>query len=632
MGLRPEKSDKETTSLGTSSSPTLGGSDSAAHSLGLSSKISHPVSLDRSVSAPASICSYKPSLREIVDPKAESQIISDKKECPSPFLDLPSQASSDSTMEDQPAGCPLWNSSKEAITADNLKKSPAKESIKELLDIEQNLDDLSVLTTQGPNPQPFLGENGSCSPHQEPSQGTGLQQPPQSGLKWPKVEAQSEGEGPQLPWSTGLGTALQPSLPPPQPKSIDLQTENHQTEQQKLGLPCLEDRTPSSASSGSSHMETIMEIDMTEQALVAVHSLASGHSAGMEHASVSDLTLDNPWLEAEASKHSSSSIIVSNPVSAGDLKPPESNVEMSETDRDLPCLLRENGSSLSLSGDGLVSTEPAASTEESGLSVTAALKELHQLLVISCQESPGSLVSEEVLHHKETATEDQAHVRESSEQLPPSQHPPAVLEGQDSQESSQQLTSLPVKTERLTRVSPGAGRENGISGDLDESLAAAPEDVRKSQESKRENRSFTGTSAETMDQLNSVGAEIAPRYLAGEGGTILQTSQQTEALPSDFAPVLSQDSQNPLTGMPEIRESVVCPEATRPLHRLEQLVSPPASNPSLLPSHLFPPADVDRILRAGFTLREALGALQRGGGNVDLALLILLAKNIIVPT
>nr|XP_010306166.1 PREDICTED: regulatory solute carrier protein family 1 member 1 [Balearica regulorum gibbericeps] len=50
------------------------------------------------------------------------------------------------------------------------------------------------------------------------------------------------------------------------------------------------------------------------------------------------------------------------------------------------------------------------------------------------------------------------------------------------------------------------------------------------------------------------------------------------------------------------------------------------------PPHAFPAADVDRILGAGFTTREALEALERADGNADLALLILLAKSIVVPT
>ncbi|XP_009702757.1 PREDICTED: regulatory solute carrier protein family 1 member 1 [Cariama cristata] len=50
------------------------------------------------------------------------------------------------------------------------------------------------------------------------------------------------------------------------------------------------------------------------------------------------------------------------------------------------------------------------------------------------------------------------------------------------------------------------------------------------------------------------------------------------------------------------------------------------------PLPAFPAADVDRILSAGFTTREALEALEQADGNADLALLILLAKSIVVPT
>ncbi|XP_074162290.1 regulatory solute carrier protein family 1 member 1 isoform X1 [Sminthopsis crassicaudata] len=624
MGLRPEKSDKETTSLGTSL-PTCGESDSAAHSLGLSSKISHPVNLDRSVSAPASICSHKP--------KADSPVTSDKKECP-PLLDPP-QASSDCTMDDQPPDFPrsapiLWNSSKETIMADDLKP-PATEStcsIKGSPDT-QHKEDLSALATQVPHTQTYLDKNDSCSPCQEPSQGTGPQQPPQPVGERSKAELQRELGSPQLPWSTEFGSELQPSLPPTQQRSDNSQTENSGAERSMPGHPQAEDSAPSSASFGSSFTETIMEIDVAEQSVVAVHSLASGHSTGTEDADASDLTFDNPWVEAEASKPNSSSVIVSNPVSASDLQPPESNVEMSETESQLSYLLRENCSSLSLSGDGLISTDPAAPTEESALSVTAALKELHQLLVISCQESPGNLTSEEVTHPKLKAAEDRIESQEKSEQPPQSQHPPVVLQEPESQGSSSQVRLGPEKAERSTQVSSDAEVQSGVGGNVDESVAAAPGDIQKSQELRRESFSFTGTSVETFGQLNSVGTEISSRHLAGEERTIPETSQQTEALPSDFLPVLSQD---PLTGMPDTRESAVCPEATRPLHRLEQLVSPPASSPSPLPSHLFPAADVDRILQAGFSLREALGALQRVGGDVDLALLILLAKNIIVPT
>ncbi|XP_001366214.3 protein DDI1 homolog 2 isoform X1 [Monodelphis domestica] len=621
-----EKSDKETTSLGTSSLPACGGSDSEAHSSGLSSKISHPVSLDCSVSAPASICSYKPSPREITDPsavRAESQGASDKNERSPPFPDLPAEASSHSTMEDQPAGClrsatTLWDSSKETIMMDNLKKSPAQESIKAHPDREQK--DLPVLATQVPPPQTFLGKKGPRSPCQDPSPETGPQQHTQPANEQPEVEQWTEADSPRLPWIT----EMRPSLPPTPLKSVGLQAEDQGDEQQKPGPPPPEDTVPSSASFGSSCTETIMEVDVIQQSQQrALCSLAGSQNAG-----ASDLTADNPWVKVEASLHHPSNVALGNPVATIDLQPPENNVEMSETNSESLYLLRETHPSLSLSADEQASTNPAGPTEESCLSVTAALKELHQLLVISCQESPGNLVSEEVVCPQEMAAEARPDRRQIAEKSSLSQHlsTSSRLE-QNSQGSSCEVKSVLVKAKRSARG------ESGISGNLDESLAAAPGAGHKSQEMGRESSSFPGTSVETPGHLNSGGPDVSPEYVATEGGPILPTSQQTEASPSAFIPLgLSQDPHDLVTGMPEIRGNVICPEATRPLHGLEQLDRPLASIPSLLPSHLFPAADVDRILRAGFTLREALGALQRVGGNADLALLILLAKNIIVPT
>lgn len=49
-------------------------------------------------------------------------------------------------------------------------------------------------------------------------------------------------------------------------------------------------------------------------------------------------------------------------------------------------------------------------------------------------------------------------------------------------------------------------------------------------------------------------------------------------------------------------------------------------------STLSPAADLDQIVGAGFTPQEAGEALEHAGGNADLALLLLLARNIVVPT
>ncbi|KAM6434850.1 protein DDI1 homolog 2 isoform 2-T2 [Liasis olivaceus] len=58
----------------------------------------------------------------------------------------------------------------------------------------------------------------------------------------------------------------------------------------------------------------------------------------------------------------------------------------------------------------------------------------------------------------------------------------------------------------------------------------------------------------------------------------------------------------------------------------------PASLPGAHHSPLAPAADLDQIVGAGFTPQEAGEALEHAGGNADLALLILLARNIVVPT
>ncbi|XP_044524620.1 regulatory solute carrier protein family 1 member 1 [Gracilinanus agilis] len=483
---------------------------------------------------------------------------------------------------------------------DNLKKSPAQEGIKAHPDIEQK--DLPVLATQVPHPQTFLGKKGLCSPCQDPSLETGPQQHTQTASERSEVEQWSEEDSPRLPWTT----EMRPCLPPTPPKSAGLQAEGQGDKRRKPGPPCPEDAAPSSASFGSSCTETVMEVDVAQQALGALCSLAGGQNAGVE-----------------ASLHRPSNVTLGNPVATIDLQPPENNVEMSETDSESSYLLRETRPPLSLSADGQTSTDPAGPTEESCLSVTAALKELHQLLVISCQESPGNLVSEEVICPQEIAAEARPDWRQMAQTPSPSQHlSTSFRPEQNSQGSSCEVKSALGKAKRSARVPSGTRGESRIGGNVDESPAAAPGAGHKSRE--------TGPSAETLGHLNS------PEGATAEGSPAPPappTSQQTEASPATLIPLgLSQDPHNLVTGMPEIRGNVVCPEATRPLHGLEQLDRPLASIPSLLPSHLFPAADVDRILRAGFTLREALGALQQVGGNADLALLILLAKNIVVPT
>ena len=135
--------------------------------------------------------------------------------------------------------------------------------------------------------------------------------------------------------------------------------------------------------------------------------------------------------------------------------------------------------------------------------------------------------------------------------------------------------------------------------------------------------SVTLALAKISNQLHCIlGIEISPRVLASEEDALNQALEQTESS-SRFILVkdLDQGTQNPVTDRPEAREHV-CPEAAGPLLGLEPSTSHPSPSPSFLAPLIFPAADIDQILCAGYLLQEVLGALLSDGGNADFALLV----------
>lgn len=631
VGPRPEKSGEETTSLGMSSLPTSDGYNHPACPSGQSPEIGNPAGLAHSVSA--SVCPIKPSDPDSIEPKAvkassEFQIASEKKEHLPP-LDLPDHASSaDSAPADWGPAMPLQNSPKEATVADNPETSPAERSTQGLRCHLHTRQELSVSTTRMQEPQRLLGEKGWHPECQGLNQVDGLQPHEEKpGNEQPEVVQQNAPHDQEHLSNAGdlelLGERQQN-----QPQSVDVDaTMKADRPQQNMDLPGPQKNSLPSGCFDCSDSETLMEVDTVEQPLVAVLNSAGGQNADTENISASDLTLDNPLMEVETSKCNSSFEILSNSISTQNLQLPESNVEMSGTNKDFG-----NGSpSLSLCGS---CQPPVESAEESCLSLTAALKELHGLLVISSKPASEN-TPEEVNCQSETVTAGQTGFGVFSERWIQSEHLTATRDEQCAQVSCREAISVSVKTEKVTETSTGTGIEDvdniSFRGPGD-GLLTDKEGVPKSEESVNESSSVTLASAEMSDQLHcTLGVEISPKLLAGEEDALNQTSEQTKSL-SSFILVkdLGQGTQNPVTDRPETREDV-CPEAAGPLLEFEPPVSYPSS-PSVLPPLIFPAADIDRILHAGFTLQEALGALQQVGGNADLALLILLAKNIVVPT
>ncbi|XP_025141442.1 protein DDI1 homolog 2 isoform X2 [Bubalus bubalis] len=624
-----EKSGKETTSLGMSSLPTSDGFNHQAHPPGLSPEIGNPPSLAHSVSAsvspiqPSDPDSIEPNAVKALKASAEFQITSEQKEHLPPQGLSDCAPSADSAPTNQSPAMPLQNSLEEAIVADHLEKSAERsiQGLKSHLCTRQEAS-LSVTATGMQEPQRLTGEKVWHPEYQDPSQVSGLQQHEE-----PRNEhEQSASHDQDHPCHAGdlelLGERQQSSA------GLEAAMKGDRL-QQNVDLPGTGKDILPSGCLGCSNSETLMEVDIVEQSLVAVPN-SGGQNTNVKNIGASDLILDNPLMEVETSKCNPSSEISSNSISTQDLQLLESNVEMSEMSKE--CGDRPS-SLISLCGSCQPSIE---SSEESCSSLTAALKELHELLVISSKPASEN-TSEEGICQSETVIEGQTGIKDLFERWTQNEHLTATQSEQCSQVSFHQAISISAKTEELTDTSADTGVEDGETVNLrgpGDGLLTDKEGVLKSKESVNKSSSVTVASAEASNQLHcTLGVEISPRLLADEEDTLNQTSEQTESSSPTCILVkdLGQGTQNPVTDRPEAREHV-CPEAAGPLLGFEPSTSHPSPSPSFLAPLIFPAADIDRILRAGFTLQEALGALHRVGGNADLALLVLLAKNIVVPT
>uniref|UniRef100_A0A8C5JYV5 UBA domain-containing protein n=1 Tax=Jaculus jaculus TaxID=51337 RepID=A0A8C5JYV5_JACJA len=553
--------------------PTSDGVNHPAHSLGQSPEIGSPTSLAHSVSA--SVCPIKPSDPDSIEHKAvkastEFQIIPKKKD------HLPLQDLSDVTPSaGQSPAMPLHSSFEEASAADQLEQSTARhtQGLNLYLHTRQEAS-LSVTTSRMCGPQVFVDEN------QNPSQVNGLEQHKLPGNELREVVQQN------APHARGHMCDME---------DLELHEENSVSSlkaavtgdelPKNAYLSSTEERVLPSGCFNFSHSETLMEVDRVEQSLVA--DSQNGKFGA----------LDSPSMEVEMLKSNPLFESLNNSISTQDLQPSENNVEMSGTNREY----ESSSPSFSLCGSGQPSVESA---EEPCSSVTAALKELHELLVISCKPAPEN-PPEEVMCHSETGAESQTGFKDLAERWT---------------HSDQCLQTGSANTARCTSGEDVDCTSFGGPGD---GLPSADEGVPELGESVSASCSVSTSSAESSRQLHcNIGVEISPKLVAGAEGAHDQTSEQVKSNSSIL---------NPVSDNPETRENA-CPEAARPFLELEPPASQPSPSPSILPPLTFPATDIDRILRAGFTLQEAVGALHRVGGNADLALLVLLAKNIVVPT
>ncbi|XP_067422365.1 protein DDI1 homolog 2 isoform X1 [Emydura macquarii macquarii] len=647
-----ENSDKETTSLEMPSLPSSDGFKSPVPSSGLNSKICNPTNqlLDRSVSAPASICSHKSRLAEIIDPTAVKSLES-PAECqlgPDPLPDHSAPtAHSDHAMQTGAEACqsPTISSQttlEKTVVADRLMKYNAKgqacglESPIEMTRDSSLSDSTSKQGQQAVLDVPLPSEQLELNQMNEFPLDLQTYKEPVSEQCLDKQNEPTEPEHPcnvsglELPAVGKQGlTNIQPESP------VDSLPERRGNGLEKIGLSCGKENIPMSASCGCTHTEIFMETDVAEQSGITVHSSSRKQDAQAKNIGGSFQNLDS-LMEVESSKHDSSlSVFSSNPVSTSDLLQPESNVEMTGICTALPNLSAENSSSSS--GIHQLNNDTAASTEEPCLSLTAALKELHELLVINREGDSLIFMSEEDVCQPETVLEEQMECQELSDD----EHESGDPESGDLNSSFRMVMPEHVTPKGLAGApSCASGIENVTIKVLNRSQSTVEKVALEIQKSSSKSNSVILSSVATPDQLQTTEqAEILPERLVNDQ---VPTRQILE-LNRSHSPELTleedvpQDAQTLITGVSEITDCSSNPEDPRPPCGLvEPLLCPPisdlelSSRVPLLP--VFPAADIDQILCAGFTLREALEALEQADGNANLALLILLAKNIVVPT
>ncbi|NXJ71556.1 RSCA1 protein, partial [Rostratula benghalensis] len=609
--------------------PASDGFQNPVQSSGLNSKICNPTNqlLDRSVSAPASICSSESSLAEPIDPRAGNSFRSPTEyqitpEAEHPFLvQHPSHKASLANAHPSPQpgeatccnpACLSQKTLKETLTADSLKECDAEEQDhgqEHPLEVTNKSSLADAVTKHGQNTDVCLS-SGQEQKRELPVDHQTCKEPEKEPL-----EKQTETADPEPPDHAGEVEELGVEGAS---QRADLPAETRGDGLEKTGLPCVEESIQLSGSCSCVHAEAFMEIDVAEEPAAEACSSASQQEQKAENRSVPHLNMDTFSMEVESLRSASSS---RDPLSTADVPQTKSTSEIPAKCHESPDLVAEDSSPPSSIHQ--LETDPGRPSEEPCFSLASALKELHKLLIISRKGECKILASEEV------SQLEMAHREPAAQQKGPSEE---EQKGSDPASQEQSFSFCGVRS--------GGGRAEGKQPrDADTGNSSRMQSVL----GKRalESQEFSGQSP-----LAVVSSAAAPEQR--------QSSEQAGVLPEDYqSPTweepstsvssppawdegAARDSQSPFAGAPGSSSSSA-PEGPWRLGGCEDPLLSPAPayagrTSGASPPPTFPAADVDRILSAGFSTREALEALERADGNTDLALLILLAKSIVVPT
>ncbi|XP_063173398.1 protein DDI1 homolog 2 isoform X2 [Candoia aspera] len=249
--------------------------------------------------------------------------------------------------------------------------------------------------------------------------------------------------------------------------------------------------------------------------------------------------------------------------------------------------------------------------KDQGVSLASALKELHRLLVESAQ------------HDFRVARQEES----CSPVAPPEDLSPAE---EMSLERPGLALSHPVHPgmEAAASARTGMPQEHRLAGGLEQEAPGAIQGA-----SGRTHAVPASPLAALPPQQGEEHLETMARHLSS-GELPGCTASRQSPLPSHALGPDPRAAQGIAGRPPEERRASEAAAEKRPEDQPEPSVPPQGSFPGAPahPSALSSAANLDQIVGAGFTPQEAGEALEHAGGNADLALLILLARNIVVPT
>ncbi|XP_041129854.1 regulatory solute carrier protein family 1 member 1-like isoform X1 [Polyodon spathula] len=262
-------------------------------------------------------------------------------------------------------------------------------------------------------------------------------------------------------------------------------------------------------------------------------------------------------------------------------------------------------------------------SEESGPSLAAALLELHELLVANRQASHSPV--------SEMKTDLQ---REDAEGMNVSDSSCSVGSTERVSEATADTEGVIAKTDGTEFPCPFS-TETPTEVELDPSNRSQQTDVPEKDVHALGSLADCASSGPTLDILPERSEQEVPPS-EGHAHRIPPEGRQERGVADGRAAVLvnlEAEVEVPLNsdfGLP-VSRAPGHQDAPLPTMEASPFGHPPTSSSLPGPTASFPAGQIERITNAGFTVQEAVKALEQFHGNAELALLVLLSRGIVVP-